>query len=241
MQKEVHHAEIEDYDLLPHQDIRELKRQIEDMKSQRSESPSRELLSSMQQLTKKMDEMVQLFSSAAEELKLDEREAQDIHKKIEPLIRQVDRLTEQNKTIAEGMLAIADMIKELKDQKPREIKRTMPEQSSQPRQQAQVMGQPNDPFGLNATLTSAQPMGFPAPPMQHHDDMSSPFGPPLEPFPPPPNIGPMSQGAQPFGRIQSPQPMGMGMEMPDYGNPFGTKQPADDRPKKGFLGIFKKH
>jgi len=95
----------EDYDIVPHREVTDLKKQIKELRSKKDKSYSHELLNSMDALATSMDSMLKLFKEAAEDLKVEEKE----HSKIE---ENIDEVIEQNKTIAEGIVAIHDTIKD---------------------------------------------------------------------------------------------------------------------------------
>ena len=63
----------EPYDILPHRELADLKRQMQELKDGAKKSSSQELYNSMNALTKGMDSMLHLFTEAAEELKLESR------------------------------------------------------------------------------------------------------------------------------------------------------------------------
>ncbi len=105
------------YEIMPYKEIVALKKQIEELQRRTGDTDSKQLLISMANLTKSMNNMLQLFKTAADEMKLEQKEEEAIAKKVEPLIDKVNELREQNKIIAEGMVAIADMVKEMKEGK----------------------------------------------------------------------------------------------------------------------------
>ena len=107
-------AKDEPYDLMPHREIIELKKQLQKLKTEKSSS--HELMNSMNALTKGMDSMLRLFTEAAGELKIDEGE-DNVNKKL-------DEIIEQNKVIADGMITVSDMIKDFvqKQKEPEPIK-----------------------------------------------------------------------------------------------------------------------
>ncbi|MBN4049131.1 hypothetical protein JYT91_00770 [archaeon AH-315-M20] len=98
-------VEDEPYDLLPHHEIEELKRQVEELKTRSDKSSSREIVNSLEQLTKSMDAMLRLFTDAARGVKGEEKEHSII-------VERLDAVIDQNKTIAEGMVAVSDMVKD---------------------------------------------------------------------------------------------------------------------------------
>jgi hypothetical protein len=74
-----------------------------------------------------MNNMLNLFGSAAEEMKLEGKAESELTERIDPLIQKVDKLEDQNKTIAEGLVAIANIVKEIRKQgDEHEIEHTKP-------------------------------------------------------------------------------------------------------------------
>jgi len=95
-------AKDEPYDMMPHRDIIELKKQLQELKAEKFSS--HELMNSMSALTKSMDSMLGLFKEAAEELKIEKEE--------DAINKQLNVVIEQNKIIADGMVTVSDMIKD---------------------------------------------------------------------------------------------------------------------------------
>ena len=84
----------EDYDLLPHKELFELKRQVEEIRGGPS---SRKLMESMDDLKHTINELIGLFKATSQELKIEEKDEASIHKKL-------DRISGQQKVIAEALL-----------------------------------------------------------------------------------------------------------------------------------------
>ena len=209
----------EDFDLVPYKDISELKRELEGMKG-RKDIPAADIYNAVQKLTQTITDMLEVFGAATEQMKLDEREYESEARKHEMIISKLDKLIEQNKTIAEGMVAIVEMVKErviapakekedmFKLQKEESLFKPRPEPKPfmkpewQPRPEPIQRTQP-----ILATPRMSPPM--PPPPMPPPD-----FGmqlPPMEPAPPP------------------------DLDFPE--EPF----PLEEEPKKkGLFGMFKK-
>lgn len=161
-------VEDEPYDLMPHRALEDLKIQVQELKSKSDKSSSQSIVSSLDQLTKSMDAMLRLFTQAAEDVKAEERDESKIPKKLSEII-------EQNKTIAEGMVAISDIIKDFIEKQghrplpaPRPVPRhEIPGPSFQP---------PQDPEpGFQQPPSFAPPPNEPRPP--------GPVAMPTMPFP----------------------------------------------------------
>src|SRR3989338_2883167 len=97
--------------ITPYSDIADSKKQVN--KIQANPNPSSDqLIMTVQHLTRSMGSMLELFRTAAEEMKLEEKEEHAVAQQITPLLRKLDEMMEQNKVIAEGMVALADLVKE---------------------------------------------------------------------------------------------------------------------------------
>jgi len=103
-----------EYEIVPHKEVLELKKQVDEIKAHPfgSTSEGKEMLAAIRRLSESMDNLTGLFQEAAEQMKLEERESELIGQKLDPLFLKIDDLIEQNKKIAKGILAVADMVKE---------------------------------------------------------------------------------------------------------------------------------
>ena len=124
------------YDMLPHRDIAELKRQIQELQQRTQKSAPQEIVNALNAVANSMDSMLRLFSEAAQELKAEQKD--DIHVKLNEII-------EQNRTIAEGMVAVSDMVKDFIDaqKKPQSMSPRQFQQSQFPQQDFQPSFQPS--------------------------------------------------------------------------------------------------
>lgn len=107
-------AEDDTYDLMPHRQIEDLKKHFDELK--KKTISSQEMLDSMNKLTATMDSMLKLFTQAAEELKLEEKEESETARKTDSIIKMLEGIKYQNNTIAEGVVTVSDMIKEHKEE-----------------------------------------------------------------------------------------------------------------------------
>ena len=106
----------DEYDILPRNSIERLKADLDNLKAKTNEmssdSGTKEVIGSINELKISINNLMSLFTAAAEEMKMEEAEYVGVEKKLGPLSRKLDTLTEQNQEIARGLVVIADMIKE---------------------------------------------------------------------------------------------------------------------------------
>ncbi len=101
----------DDYNLVPQDEISKLKNQLENVTSG-NEISTKDLYEAVQKLATIMNEMLEVFSAAAEQMKLEDKDFESTSKKNDAIAAKLDRITDQNKTIAEGMVSMVSMIKE---------------------------------------------------------------------------------------------------------------------------------
>ena len=175
--------------------VKKLKKEVKQLVKQNpiTNSSLDRMNSNVEDLTRSINSLIDLFKEAGQEMKLEEKEQDLIEKRIVPMEERLNTLIDQNKKIAEGIVAVADM---LKSKKAEPVK--MPHMPKLP--PARPMPPPSDfppPRGM------PPPKGFP-PPMEHPSlgDLPPPPGelsefgdlPPLpgkgsaHPLPPPPEF-----------------------------------------------------
>ncbi|MEM4336524.1 MAG: hypothetical protein QXG86_00790 [Candidatus Woesearchaeota archaeon] len=105
----------DDFAIVPESEIKELKEQISSIRrNPLGPYGGQELVESINNLTKAINSLIQLFETAAEELKLEQRESELIVRKIDPLLSRIEAISEQNRKIAQGIVAVADMLEAAK-------------------------------------------------------------------------------------------------------------------------------
>jgi uncharacterized phage infection (PIP) family protein YhgE len=97
----------EDYDMVPHNEIIRLKKEMEALKS-----GSGNIQKPMEELSNNLNKMISIFNTAVDELKLEKQEEEFTAKKLDPINEKLDNIIEQNKQIAEAIVAVVDMVKE---------------------------------------------------------------------------------------------------------------------------------
>lgn len=206
------------YEILPYKEIAALKKEVAELKN-KSNASSQDLLGSVSTLTKSMNDMLQLFTAAAEEMKLEEKTESGLAGKVEPIMDKLDEIIEQNKTIADGMVAIADMVKDTKEKKAREerekpVTRQMQKEPILPEYHPSQRRQPMQP-----SQDELPELEFP--PLSEEEDL-----PPLGPLPP--------EGPMPMDMPSWPEPnMPAG---PLAGGPMPPPLPEEKPRKRGLFG-----
>lgn len=234
----------EEYELLPHKEILEIKKEIAKFKGNPDTIPKSTLETSINKLSNSIDSLMELFKSSAEDMKMERHDEKLLLQRIEPLIDKFNSVIEQNEKIAKGIVAVADMVKtnivdKKEEPEEEEEKPQAPPFSPPPRQRQFTPGMPQQ-----NTM-----MGQQFPPMNQQPQFGQPInqGPS---FAPPVNQGPSftQQDFPNFGQQQF-EPSG-----PDFHSDFNNqmppppsdipKPPSFDEPfpepkKKGLFG-FKK-
>ncbi|PLW79631.1 hypothetical protein C0585_06560 [Candidatus Woesearchaeota archaeon] len=105
-----------DYAIVPEEDFSKLKNKVDKIESNPfgESKEGKELVTTLKDLNSSMSGLVNLFNTATEELKIEEHDSSLIAEKVGPLFEKIETLESQNEKIAKGIVAVADMVKELK-------------------------------------------------------------------------------------------------------------------------------
>ena len=217
---------------LQYKDISELKKELEMMKG-RKDISVKELYQTVQKLAQTMSDMLEVFGAAAEQMKQEEKEYGAETKKHEIIIAKLDKVIEQNKRIAEGMVSVVEMVKEKLVMPAKEREEPMFKPMPEPRQFMKPMQdwQPRQERRM-------QPMPQMSQPMQQPSFNPASFTPPLSPpsFAQVTNTPAMPQISQPDFDMPSLQPA----PEPDLDFPEEPSLLEEEPKKKGIFGMFKK-
>jgi len=176
----------EEYQIVPHMRIKELEKQVRNLKSDPlgASAEGSAMKESMDNLSKSMSGMVNLFKDASDSMKLEEKESDIIAQRIEPMAEKIDTLIEQNKKIAKGILAVADMVQEFMDKakeeerhKHDELPRGPPPPRMEPNPSPRPMSfnpQPVPPGGIIPPPMPSAPGPMPPPGMAPHGPATIP-------------------------------------------------------------------
>ncbi|MBL7054404.1 hypothetical protein ISS05_01450 [Candidatus Woesearchaeota archaeon] len=228
------------YEILPYAEIEKLKKEMAALK--KGNASSEGILDSIHSLTKAMESMLHLFESAAE----------GMNKEGEGTVgKKLDKVIDQNKTIAESILSLVDMVREIKQKEDYVLK----QEAHQVMQPTPMPGQPpriepdifmNPPSFERPTAKGYSP----------RNSLSQPFPSGRPPLPPGqraqiPRGGPMPMPTGSFKDldlnemqgIKEPFPTGIPspppMNSPKEQSPFELNRQAPKKPKKGLFGFGK--
>jgi len=125
----------EEYELIPEKEISELKEELKRIKEFEVQ-PTKKLSVNFAELNVKIDRLLAIFEEAFRELKVEEG-GLTFQEKMKPLIERMDKVLEQNSQIAQGMVALNDVVSELKERI--EVAGTMPVSNAPPPEPQEIM------------------------------------------------------------------------------------------------------
>lgn len=228
--------EEDSYELVKHDELEELKREIEDIKSNPlgDKQKSKSLLASMNELTRAINTLNGI-------LKETQKEVIDDYERNSPS-NNFKELKDQNEKIAKGILALADVVNSKTDEIKESLANQVQQQPQQPQESMQSQGMQNQNMqgyqnnGMENQFQQSQQMGMPKEQFQQsnfspdipdtppiNDELNTPMT-----FNQPDQNMNFSQGLPP-----SPPPEGMNFNQ-------GMPLPPPPQEKKGLMGIFKK-
>lgn len=244
------------YEILPYAEIEKLKKQMEDLKKQTASS--NDVLDQMKRMTGVMENLLYLFENASASMK---KEGEG------PLGKKVDKLIDQHEIVAESILSMVSMIKELKSKlknieekphvhhviessksqsKPRT--RSTSDLLSELENDTRIIEEPKHPIGMREP-TPSQPdflstsPSFKKPPLQRPQVQKPPMQHARTPPPPPMQHAP----PKPPSHSIPPPPMGQppiatrpGPKGPIPMQTFKEPPIPDTPKKKGLFGFSKK-
>ena len=239
----------EDYEILPKNTVSNLKKQVDDLRG--TPMNNRNLQSSMDNLSKSINNMIDMFRVASEEIKLEEKEDELVSNKIDPLLAKLDAIIDQNKKIAQGMVAIADIVKEQRENSSPSAQKSASEPMG-------ISKRAPSPMSPPPSMSRTPPM--PPPPSFARPNFSGSMGPMPPtggPIVPPPSFGdfgeddhlPPSDFDMDFDKMDRMSsaggplmpPPGAPSFMPPGAPPFMPPGSMPEKKKGGLLsGLFKK-
>ena len=208
----------DEYEILPHKKIEELRSKLEQLKRAKGIPNQIELNDTIDELNENIKHLISIFKKASEALPEEEK-----------LLGKVEKLFEQNKQIAQGIVAVADMMNEKIPKLMEDVHHI--KQMMRPKPVA-----PKPKFGSGRPM--GLDMGMPSPGMPPR-----PSGmPPRSAMPSGPSMPHMGMPPAPQPQRMMPPPSGAPMPPPPrMHEDFGFMKGAPKEEKKSFLsGLFKK-
>ena len=180
----------DDYEIVPEKDFDSLKHAVDEIKKDPigNTVQGKGLKESVDSLNSSIKQLLDLFKTTAESMKMEEHDNSLVSQKIGPLFEKVERLSEQNEKIAKGIVALAEMVDAMKGssgnsasgpQKPPYSDSIRQPQPAMPRQPGQFPQQPQPLVGGKKEFFSPPPQGpsplprtevppMPSPPPMQH-------------------------------------------------------------------------
>lgn len=172
-------TEEDEYELLPHREIEDLKEELAKLKEFEI-APSKRLQVGLLELNTKLDKLTTIFEDATHEMRIEEG-GLSFTEKMKPLLEKMNKILEQNSEIASGILALADMVKELKEGQTSRTEE--PEEVPMPAQMRPMPSMPQMQMPPPPQPMSAAARGLPNAPPGPYPPGVAPGGLPLPPMP----------------------------------------------------------
>ncbi len=99
-----------EYELLPQEEIRRLRHELDELKTKGYVPGSEHVTDSIKKLTDYLQDLLVVFEKASEDLREEDKEAEIIAKKINPIFDRISVIEEQNSKIAKAMVALNSMV-----------------------------------------------------------------------------------------------------------------------------------
>jgi len=253
----------DEYEIMPHRTIENIKKELDELKKKAASTESisdKSFKKSLDNLTSSINNLMFLFKEASKEMQADEEREKGSISDMGKVEKKLEELEGENKKIASGILAVADMLTEESKNEPEKeiIKRTwkekvIPKPIMIQQRPMQRPTQPPQPI-IKETSSIETHEFHPRPPQPTPPKdlfpKETPIMPPSERFdqnvfntP----IGPTPEKPMPFGQeprlspVPPPTPMGMpGLPEPPAPMPEFSNSPNLEKKKGFFSRLFKK-
>ncbi len=151
-------ASDDNYELVPYREIQDLKDELRRLKDVPIPS-TKKLQVTMDDLASKVDRITAIFEEAGHQIQVEEG-GLTFQEKMKPLLEKMNKVLEQNSEIAKGIVAVADLINELKNRMEEGF--TVKKEESLP--SGDTMFRPEPDFKTFAPLSPPPRMGAPMSP-----------------------------------------------------------------------------
>ncbi len=103
----------EDYEIIAEKEVKDLRDELKKAKEFEI-APSKRMHVSINELNNKLDKLINIFDETSRNLKTEEG-GLSFQEKMRPLAEKMNKILEQNSEIAEGIVALADLVKDFRD------------------------------------------------------------------------------------------------------------------------------
>ncbi len=100
-----------DYEIIPLKEVKNLKDEINKLKKEKAGSHEYIIATSLDRMSTSLERLFEIFHVAATEIEQGGIQEKSFEEKIQPIMDRLKDIEEQNKDIAEGILALADIVK----------------------------------------------------------------------------------------------------------------------------------
>jgi len=101
----------DDYEIISQREIRKLREQLKGIDSGKAVDVNT-LHRTVSELDEKLGSLLDIFSAAVDDMREEDKESEIIKDKINPIIEKLDQIDDQNKKLAQGMVAVNDLLEE---------------------------------------------------------------------------------------------------------------------------------
>jgi hypothetical protein len=225
----------EEYTILPHKEIQDLKEELDKLKKN-PDLVDNSLKASIGNLNDSLGALMGVFKEATQEMRLEEGEESILNKKFVPLMEKMDLILEQNQKIAEGIVALADILKGMPERVQRSVHKDLKDVREPERDSRDPWQQERSERSQVPQMPSQMPPQMPPQMSQSSQPPYPPWGNSQYPYPP--------QGQpsfQEFPEANEPNPYADFPQQQFGGQPMNQPQNLPPPPpvdkKRSFFGF----
>ena len=104
--------ESDEYEIMPHKELMNLKTELKKLRTKGGKTASKVDVETMDGLNTSIQELINVVKQASKEMKSEENEEAQILHKLTEAIDMMNTIVDQNEKIAEGIVTVAEMIKD---------------------------------------------------------------------------------------------------------------------------------
>jgi len=170
--------DTKNYELMPLDEVKRLKEEISELKKEKHYAPSSVVAQSLDRLANSLENLFKIFDVAATDIEQETLHKKSFEEHMNPILEKLTKLEEQNRDLAEGMLALADIVKKLEKKSDEKDEKIVPYGKSQlnPQLNSNQELPPLEPMPPSEPVGSPRPLGG-LPPITPNKGVPPPLGP----------------------------------------------------------------